>query len=89
MDWLKEEITGIKTQLTNQEKRLDDIVIIQTNQQKDISHHIKRTDELQLIVTPLHNKYQQLIGVGKFIALAISTLGVVEIILKLLSNLHR
>lgn len=69
------------------EERFDKIENTQIEQAADIRHHICRTDELQEMVEPLYMKYQQILGIVKFIALLASLGGCAWIIKLIISHL--
>lgn len=67
--------------------KINKIAITQERQASDIEHHIKRTDLLQDMIEPIHTKYQQLIGVAKFLGASSLIAGVVMGVKKLLRSL--
>lgn len=93
MDNDSNKIDGLHIKLDNLalriEERFDKIEGTQIEQAKDICHHIERTDELQDIVEPLYNKYQQILGVVKFIAFFAvlgGSIGTIKLIISYLSQ---
>ena len=86
-DWFRDKLEKL-------DGRLDKIDISQTEIKKDLKYHIKRTDLLEKHigsiddkVTPLTTKYQELIGIGKFLAALALVFGLAESFPKLLKIL--
>lgn len=69
--------------------RLCDIHTTQVEQAKDLKYHIERTDALQNIVTPLNQRYQQVIGAIKLLAFIVSSAAILEAIISFLAYIHK
>lgn len=54
--YLKEKLEEHSSQLVGLHDKLDKVILTQTVQAEDIKHHIARTDALEAIVLPLHEK---------------------------------
>jgi hypothetical protein len=84
----------VEIKLEQIDSKLDEMKIVQAAQAKDIEHHIARTDLLQEYVinlekeiTPIKDKYRELIGVAKFLGYVGGFLGVVATVLKIVEML--
>jgi hypothetical protein len=64
-------IKKIQDKLDKIDERLDRIEISLNETQTDVKYHIKRTDDLQSVVEPLHRTKIQVIGVLKFFSLVL------------------
>lgn len=60
IDYIIEKIDHI-------DSRLNKIEIIQSAMSQDLKYHIKRTDLLEKELKPIKTKYQQLVGIMKFV----------------------
>lgn len=80
--WLEEKLDKLDTKLDGIKEDQAEIRRVQAEQAKDIAHHIKRTDELQLIVEPLKEHLARLRGIAWFLgavgATVAAIIGVLE-----------
>lgn len=67
-------------------EQISEIKVVQAEQAVDLKYHIKRTNDLQLIVEPLHKKHMVAEGIFKVIGVIASfcafVLGILELINK-------
>lgn len=64
---LNKTVLKIETVVDKIQADVQEIKLVQESQGVDLKHHIKRTDDLQNIVEPLHEKYHQLVGAIKIL----------------------
>ena len=78
-DYIENRFNKVDEKLDKIDTSLDDIKNVQIAQAKDIEHHVTRTNELQDIVTPLQQNYQQAVGILKFILFIAACEGIIKI----------
>lgn len=72
-DYLKETLARIET-------KLESIELVQNEQAVDLKFHIKRTNDLQLMVEPTYKLHTQFVGVLKFLGVVSLIVGLYKMI---------
>jgi hypothetical protein len=91
--WLREEMEKLHGKLDNVQETQGEIRTTQAEQAKDIQHHIRRTDALERRVEqvaeeikPVEDHVAMVRGVGKFLGIVATVVGIAGGIYALLGN---
>lgn len=83
LDKMDRTLDKLDSKLDRVDQRLDKVEIQQAVMTTDLKYHIKRTNLLEAELKPIQTKYQQVMGVVKFVGSVIGLVMAIETCLHL------
>lgn len=83
LEKIDSSVDKLDAKLDRVDQRLDKIEIQQAVMTTDLKYHIKRTNILEAELKPIQTRYQEVMGVIKFVGAVIAVVGAVETCLHL------